>query len=566
MRALILFSILMFAGSLGAVDRHVSYTGTNAYTTISAAEAASSPGDRIFVHNATNYAERVTVDVENLTFIGDGTGTNCVVTNLGWSVTANNVRIIRFKVTHPSAVGYEAVRVNGATNCQVLLCDMYKLSESGAGSGITFGNANFLVARGNRIHFSGSPNSTNGTGAKAIGEIYQQDNTEPALFEANTISETTDYITPSGRKIVFKNNVLGPTTTNLASGAAHVDGFQPNAGVSNAFMEANWHVDNAVTDSHLYLDEVVMNHIVLKENVSDKSGDTLTVQWRVAQWHFAAHNTYLRVGYGPRGGPANGGVFYVWDSSSNNFSGNSVFVDATSGSSLYALNTAGQITTFRDLSWPFGTAFLTSDPKLYSTNTSTPSSYMPSSDSPLIGVATNLTVTSGGATNASVVTVAESRWFRDGFGICEGHKIYVGAENNLTVTAINWSTHEVTVDRTITWTNNTKVGYAYLGNAPTIGAFAYRTNGYDITATIANQSNIHTVTTDTNLVSGVWFLIDDIPERTVDYTHPFTITNSGTVTAFAMSRFASPSPMIFATEASDAAAPGLKRRIKRNTP
>lgn len=239
------------------------------------------PGDTIRVHAGT-YPERIALSTHGtegsgrITFVAEKG-----VTVRGFEITGHFNRIIGFEITHPSDLSHEGIRVSGATGVEILDNNLHNLSESGAGSGITYGNCHRLTVRGNRISFTGSPGNDNGPGAKSIGEIYNQNLSSGVLIEYNTIQHTTDYLTPAGSRHIYRNNILGPTAAGDFGGSAHTDGYQSNAGTTDSFMENNWYVENPGPDSHLYLDEVPGNHhITMLRNIRVRSGDRLNVQWR----------------------------------------------------------------------------------------------------------------------------------------------------------------------------------------------------------------------------------------------------------------------------------------------
>ena len=456
--------------------------------TIQKASDNASPGDTIRVH-AGDYPERVVISGNGR--VGDGRITYIAengVTVRGFEMRGNFNRIIGFEITHPSNLFHEGIRVSGANGVEILDNNLHNLSESGAGSGITYGNCNRLIIRGNRISFTGSPGNDNGPGAKSIGEIFNQNLSSGVLIEYNTIQHTTDYLTPAGNQHIYRNNILGPTSDADFGGAAHTDGYQSNAGTTDSFMENNWHVDNTGCDSHLYLDEVPGNHhITMLRNVSVRSGDRLNVQWRVSTHHLNAHATIAEVGVAARfGGPGSDGAFYIWDGSTNNVSRNNIFFKVTTGSSPYSYSRGGTAVTDHDLSYPHGYAAVTKDPRFVDYPT-LDLNLKP--DSPAINAAGPLTSTVGSGQSANVVKVENSRWFHDGLGIADGHIIYIGKNNNLHVTAVDWIGGTITVAEKITWENGADVGLAYLGSGPDIGAFEFRENGYKLEPTYLDQGN-----------------------------------------------------------------------------
>ena len=96
--------------------------------------------------------------------------------------------------------------------------------------------------------------------------------------------------------------------------------------------------------------------------------------------------------------------------------------------------------------------------------------------SPCIDSGTFLTaVTSPGNTGMSF-QVADAGYFMDGWGIStvQGDEIQLyGTVQRARITAVNYQTSTLTLDRSLTWTQNQGVCLAYEGSAPDIGAYEY---------------------------------------------------------------------------------------------
>jgi hypothetical protein len=76
------------------------------------------------------------------------------------------------------------------------------------------------------------------------------------------------------------------------------------------------------------------------------------------------------------------------------------------------------------------------------------------------------------AGSGQVVPVVEAWYFSDGLGMQPGDRVRVGSAV-ATVVDVDYAANTVTVDRSLSWTANTAVGYDYAGSAPDIGAFEY---------------------------------------------------------------------------------------------
>jgi hypothetical protein len=520
---------------------------------ISKAASSVIAGDVIRV-NAGAYAERVSVVVDGragapITFVADG-----AVKLLGFNVSADYIRIIGFEITHSTAVGYPGILVSGS-NVEIL--DNYIHHTSG--TSIDPRSSHYLIIRGNRMMYSGSPGNNFGSGLKLIndgGEAMHH-----VVIEYNDMSHGTDFLCSNGTNYIFRNNVLGPSVTSDFGGTPHVDGWQANAQTRYGWMESNWHVDNSVSDSHMILIEAPVSgrnaHFSVTKNVSLRSGDQLWYQMRDGTNLFAAHNTVGQVGYGPRGGPGSSGFFYIWDGSINNVARNNVYTNVTRGS-LYAMSNGGQIVHDHDLADvasdithgvngnikgnPQFVNYAANDVRLKQT-------------SPGVDAGGALTkVISPGGTGRSFV-VENPDWFHDSFGgmIEQGQKIYVGDDNNLTITAVDYPNRIITISTEITWQVNDSVGFAYRGTGPDLGAYEFG-DTWLTAATISFSGGDYVVNT-TGDARFVVFYRDGIPYSTA-ISSPYRATiPSGVVTAKAFALHAQPSPIVTAINASPGSEP-----------
>ena len=88
--------------------------------------------------------------------------------------------------------------------------------------------------------------------------------------------------------------------------------------------------------------------------------------------------------------------------------------------------------------------------------------------SPALEAGTPLTTTTSAGTG-TVVPVADAHYFIDGYGVTTGDAIQIGSDRAI-VLAVNNTTNEVTLDRTLTWGSTSGVSYPYGGTAPALGA------------------------------------------------------------------------------------------------
>jgi hypothetical protein len=99
-----------------------------------------------------------------------------------------------------------------------------------------------------------------------------------------------------------------------------------------------------------------------------------------------------------------------------------------------------------------------------------------SAGSPCIDSGTYLTtIVSTNGTGTSF-QVSDAGYFMDGWGInnVAGDEIQLfGTNQKARITSVNYQTNVLTLDRSVTWTQNQGVSLAYAGSAPDIGAFEF---------------------------------------------------------------------------------------------
>ncbi len=69
--------------------------------------------------------------------------------------------------------------------------------------------------------------------------------------------------------------------------------------------------------------------------------------------------------------------------------------------------------------------------------------------------------------------VDDSRFFHDGFGVTTGDSIVIGTRGTAVITAINPSTHVLTLNRSMSWSAGDPVYRPFHGSAPDMGALEY---------------------------------------------------------------------------------------------
>jgi len=96
--------------------------------------------------------------------------------------------------------------------------------------------------------------------------------------------------------------------------------------------------------------------------------------------------------------------------------------------------------------------------------------------SPCKDVGTYLTTITSATGSGTTFTVADAGYFMDGWGIegVLGDEIQiVGTSQKARITKVNYQTNTITVDTSLSWTQNQGVALSYLGSGPDVGALEY---------------------------------------------------------------------------------------------
>ena len=148
------------------------------------------------------------------------------------------------------------------------------------------------------------------------------------------------------------------------------------------------------------------------------------------------------------------------------------------------------------------------------------------SGSNCIDAGTALTLTNGSGTG-TVFTVDDALYFTDGYGLISGDVIRVGSDT-VTITAVNYTTKQITVSSSFTWADNEAVSMDYNGSAPDMGAFESVVTNVAPTAAAGSDD-------ECTLPNGVWLdgtaSDDGNPNPPGAFTTAWTkVSGPGTVT------------------------------------
>ncbi len=103
--------------------------------------------------------------------------------------------------------------------------------------------------------------------------------------------------------------------------------------------------------------------------------------------------------------------------------------------------------------------------------------YTLQASSPLIDAGDFLTSTTDSGADSKTLTVMDAGYFCDGWEIVEGDQVQLQDQTvSATITRVNYSTKQITVDKGLTWRTGQGVALAYSGAKPDIGAKEYQAN------------------------------------------------------------------------------------------
>jgi hypothetical protein len=106
--------------------------------------------------------------------------------------------------------------------------------------------------------------------------------------------------------------------------------------------------------------------------------------------------------------------------------------------------------------------------------------------SPCIDAGSFLTRTLNSGTGTEI-RLEDASYFCDGWNISAGDVIKICSSDPVTIVKVNYSTHVVTIDKSITWQSDDPVSLNYAGTAPDIGAYEFAEPG-DASAPIPPQN------------------------------------------------------------------------------
>jgi hypothetical protein len=557
-------------------------TGTEAapFDTIAACTAAMSASgdDTCFIH-AGNYAETINVksgtEGHKNTYAAWQNGT-VVVTGVATTATKHDFRLIG--LTFKGGSSYTML-VNNVDRADILYCTFHNTYSVPIYNNATGGGTRYLTLRGNTITMPGCLESQTETCVGSHGIDLHGDH---VLIEYNTIYRPGgDYINTWLNSSIVRNNYMHDFSFSYFpgnAGTAHPDIVQIYGDGStiyetyNLFIESNYVRDIDDADGHF---------IQLKRTTTTTEADTgwrdLTIRGNLGKsvgsyFHELSgidsarvyNNTLVdfvntsTIGYNAISSAFYfNNLFYETDSTPIN----PYATRTTYGtSSITASNNACVIGSTH------ASCAVTTDPLL--TNYAG-GVFTIQSGSPAKNAGKYITLADGASVGEDDVTlvVDDAEYFTDGFGLTGGDIIKIGANNPVTISAINYDTKTITISTAQTWADNAEIYWRNQDTQPDIGAWEYKAS-HTLTGTWALSEGTVTVTpNDATLVRFVEVSENGVPVGT-DYSSPYTVAGvgAGLVTVRIFSLHASTTPIVMATQGGDETAPTLAEVTPVSTP
>ena len=515
-------ALLLFSSHVAAVEYWVSKSGSDAnpgskeaaWLTVGKAASIAKSGDLVHV-TAGTYDEKVTPASGGdsgayVTYKGEGSP---VIR--GFDFTDKSYwAVIGFYFYHPStAYGYDAIYVNRCTNFAVLdnYFDSINAIHAVISSGVEAGKVNYAnlgLIRGNVFYRAGL---TVGRTTPAVNLCIGGSNN---LIEYNEASQSDDFLRLWGRYNIVRNNYFHDCQPELFSNTPHVDMIQtwdaPNSqpNFDHNLVERNLMASNSNPNGHFY---IVQNYhdasafyetdLTCRKNVAVRTGGVIGIVDNVPNVR-DYNNTYVVV----RGGLSNndfctsvgvnvGGTGTVVPA--NFVAINNIFqsVCRTDYGKLFSgANLAAPLSsiTGNNLSYLSGQSIVPSmgndvmaDPRFV--NYSGDDVHL-TGGSPAIGAARAQTTTTSSGTASKVVSVRDSGFYTDGWGIpgVTGDMVLVGANAPATITNIDYALNTLTLSTNISWNNGDPV---FLAGTQDIGAFNYGAGGYSFGIALTSPRN-----------------------------------------------------------------------------
>ncbi len=521
-----------------------------AFNTIDEGEnAATQPGDIVYVRSGT-YDERVyhgnSGSAGNyITFVGYPGDAKPVMR--GFDITNQSyVRIIGFEITHLNwGSPTHSIFIGGGSHyIEILDNYIHHVGHNDGGQAIRLYPGDHYVIRGNEITRSSCSDGEGACGCNGYGMGGHWD-THYVLAEYNHIHGIgSDFMDFLGSYSIGRNNYMYDVDESLWSCLPHVDFFQAGSdGMATNVMyhvyESNFMGDNPYEHSHTFQMRDSTNtgdhNMIIRGNIAYNIGSYVQQAGGIDNvFHY--NNAYYRIVVEHQdagGGVINHNVEHVNNPSIGNYIFNNIIYDIGNN---YPFGTDGTSAgSGSDVNISDNLCYLTLSHSECSTanplfvNAGSNDFHL-QSGSPAIGLGKEITTVTSPTGSGSSFDVADAGFFTDGYGIVEGDIIKVGT--NAPVRISNIASNTITVESSINWNNGDGVYWRNQDTSPDIGAYEYRSGGYDYDIGITSPTNGATVSgavpiiatsSNSEVIRYVLFYVDGIPVGQ-DFDSPYEYT------------------------------------------
>jgi hypothetical protein len=566
------FAFLLLALTTQAATYHVRKDGNNAnagtatntaWLTIQKAEDTMVAGDSVTVWPGT-YDERIAVSASGtvasqIRYVGlGGDGATNGVICRGFDVSASNIELIGFEITHTASTWSRAVSFSGVTSNTLIAANYIHntYNEGGAIRAIGSSATNtYVTVRGNTFYHLGFVSGVFEAGNSMA--VQTEEWHHHWLVEYNIIQRAGDFVDMDSHNSVIRNNWIHDYSDSYwtGGGAGHADTFQPFS-ISNQVYESNMAGDNRELNSH-YLqirqNDTHGTNLLFRGNIGYNFGSYIA-QLSGADRLRLYNNTFYDmsnvsgdtpVGFDEEatGGPAIDGLFL------NNIihtSGGSVLV-------TFCATCAAEVGTNLSYNAPTtgGGVTITSDPLF--TDASAKQFWLGAS-SPAIGNGRALMRVAEADGSGTDFDVTQAKDLTDGFGIVQADWLVVDGNSAVQIVSISGS--NLTVSSSITWTNGAGV-YWGLDSTPDLGAYPY--GHTPLGSATYTSDGVVTPNGDTRCVrqyrNGI--------EIASDFSAPYSFTHSDGDVYRAFALYASTNPVVAASASESQPSPAASSRPAR---
>ncbi len=451
------------------------------------------------------------------------------------------IRIIGFEITHNSTEYTHGINPYGRDEpCDhIEILDNYIHHVQGHAIRWIMSDNTYTTVRGNVMYMAGCPDGVSGE-CKGNGWAVQANGAGYSLIEYNEAQRCGDFCNVHETNTIVRNNYLydfkNEYWPNGPGDALHCDMFQP-CGSSDSpsqyqVYESNFMGDNAEANSHILQMRRTQgdddHHILFRGNVGYNHG-SYAMQCGGIDYVYFYNNTIHKINTVNGSNSATGYNAEGTNYAMNNHNFNNIYSDIGTGRPIYIADGCSCVTSDNVCFETGDHASCESKDDPLFVNCASRDFHL-QAGSPAINLGKAITTVTSANGSGTSFDVADAGFFCDGYGLAEGDLIKIGSNEPVRITGITSNT--ITVNRSISWNSDDGVYWRHQDSSPDVGAYEYRSSGYDydiaISSPVEDQHvngsvNIETKPTNPDCIRFVMFYIDGIPVAK-DIEIPFSYT------------------------------------------